>query len=133
MTTIESKHVEIGKSKEDVFAYVRDMTNFKELLPQDRISDFQADNDSCSFKISGMATIGLKVKEVHEPTRMILESVDSPFSFTLDINVIDKGEGSCEAYQIAELDLNPMMKMMVQKPLTNLFDHISDRLKAVNS
>jgi len=132
MTTIESKSVNIARSADDVFAYISDLNNFQELLPKDRISDFKSDGDSCSFKISGMATIGLKKKEVQAPSRMLLESSDAPFSFTLDIRIDQEGDG-VKAYQIAEVDLNPMMKMMVQKPLTNLFDHISDRLLKVLS
>lgn len=128
MTTIESKHVEIASSLEEVKTYASNLDNFEKLLPQDRISDFKSDGDSCSFKINGMATIGLKVKEVLTD-KILLESTDSPFSFTIDVNLNDNPSGGTEAFQIVNLDLNPMMKMMVEKPLRNLFDHIADRLQ----
>jgi hypothetical protein len=132
MTTIKSKAVIIGRSAADVYAYVSDLNNFLELLPKDRIQDFKSDGDNCSFKVSGLATIGLKKKEEAAPNKLLLESTEGPFSFTLDIRIEDQEEG-VKAYQIAEVDLNPMMKMMVEKPLTNLFDHISDRLLKVLS
>ena len=75
-----------------------------------------------------MAKIGLKVAAV-ESQLVKLESVDSPFSFTIDVHLDANDEGT-NAYQIVNLDLNPMMKMMVEKPLRNLFDHISDRLQS---
>ncbi len=133
MTTIESKHVDIQRSAEEVFNYLEDLNNFHELLPRDKISDFTSDGASCSFKISGMSTIGLKTVEKVPFEKLVLDSVDSPFKFTLTIHVKSGVKGGCEAFQVATLDLNPMMKMMVEKPLTNLFNHISDRLLAVNS
>ena len=128
MTTIESKHVQISKPKNEVVAYVSDMRNFEKLLPKERISDFQSDGQSCSFKIQGMATIGLKVEEVLED-KIKLVSTDSPFKFDIDI-ILDENDSSTKAFQIVNLDLNPMMKMMVEKPLRNLFDHIATRLEA---
>jgi hypothetical protein len=29
-------------------------------------------------------------------------------------------------------EINPFIKMMVEKPLKNLFDHIADKMKAVH-
>lgn len=132
MTTIESKKVEIERPTSELYTFIRNLNNFEQLLPKERISDFKSDGDSCSFKISGMATIELAVKEEYPSERLLLGSKESPFDFTLDIRIEDI-DGHSRAYQIAELDLKPMMKMMVQKPLTNLFDHISDRLKTIHS
>lgn len=128
MTRIESKKVRMTKPVLDVQRYIEDMSNFEHLLPKDRISDFQSSEGQCSFKISGMATIGLKIKESN-PGNIILESTDSPFSFTMDVRMNEMEDKGTEAYQIVDLDLNPMMKMMVEKPLTNLFDHIADKLQ----
>jgi carbon monoxide dehydrogenase subunit G len=128
MTTIESKKVELARTTEEVSAYVQDLNNFEKLLPRDRVSDFESDGESCSFKINGMAKIGLKVASV-ESNLVKLESTDSPFSFTINVHLDSQNEGT-SAYQIVNLELNPMMKMMVEKPLRNLFDHISDRLQS---
>ena len=128
MTTIESKKVEIDKPRSAVIDYAADLNNFEKLLPQDRISDFTSDGESCSFKIQGLSKIGLKLEEKSEGGLKI-KSTDSPFSFVIDVFVNEKNEG-VEAYQLVNLDLNPMMKMMVEKPLRNLFDHIADRLQS---
>jgi hypothetical protein len=95
-------------------------------LPKDRISEFESDGESCSFKIQGLSKIGLRIDEVKDQL-IALKSTESPFAFTINVHLDDKNGGT-EAYQLVELDLNPMMKMMVEKPLRNLFDHIADRL-----
>ena len=132
MTRIESKHVEVNCSQQEVYEYLTDLNNFKELLPQDRISNWESNNEMCSFRIQGTVTISIVLKE-GEPYGMIhLGSGDkSPFPFTLDVTVKDLGDGRCEAFQVFEADINPFLKMMVEKPLSNLFDYIADRLAKV--
>ena len=41
-------------------------------------------------------------------------------------------DGVTKAKQEFNADLNPFIKMMVEKPLKNLFDHIADRMKAIH-
>ena len=132
MTRIESKHVDIARPPQDVYAFLQDMNNFQQLLPQERISDWKSDGSSCSFKVAGAATIGLQLDGGTAPDHLRLKSTDkSPFPFTLDVHL--KGvEGRTQAYQVFEADLNPFIKMMVESPLRNLFDHIADKMVAIH-
>jgi carbon monoxide dehydrogenase subunit G len=132
MTQIKSKEVEITASNQQVFDYVNDLNNFENLLPADRIEDWKSDTDSCNFKIKGIATIGFRKKTANEPEYLQLESDSSaPFAFTINIHISALSDGTCKAHQIIEADINPFLKMMVEKPLTNLFDYIADRLQAI--
>lgn len=125
---IESKKVKVPASEEKVFKYVSDLNNFKKLLPDDRISEWESTSDYCSFKVQGTATIDLKLKEQTPYSHILLESGSkSPFPFTLDI-YFNENEGLTTAYQIMNAKVNPFLKMMVERPLTNLFDYIADRL-----
>lgn len=129
MTTIESQQVDIRTSPQEVFDFLADLNNLKELLPQDKISEWQSTEDSCSFKVMGAYTIGLEKDSWEEPERLLLKSSDSaPFPFTLDIDIKPNGEFT-RAGMKSQVDVNPFMKMMVQKPLQNLFDHIANQLK----
>jgi hypothetical protein len=133
MTTIESKHVSLNCSADEAFEYLSDMNNFEELLPRDKISNFQSDNTQCSFKVQGTATIALVQKELKPVGEInIVSGEKSPFPFTLDIH-IKTNDGGCEAYQVFNGDINPFLKMMVEKPLANLFNYIADRLQKVKS
>ncbi len=133
MTRIESKHVEIARPAQDVYTFLQDMNNFQQLLPQDRISDWKSDGVSCSFKVAGAATIGLQLDGGTAPDHVRLKSTErSPFPFTLDVH-LDGANGSTQAYQIFEADLNPFIKMMVESPLKNLFDHIADRMVEIHA
>lgn len=131
MTRIESKHVAIARPAQDLYTFLQDMNNFQQLLPQDRISDWKSDGLSCSFKVQGAATIGLQLDGGTAPNHVRMKATErSPFPFTLDVHLNEQG-GVTNAYQEFNADLNPFIKMMVEKPLKNLFDHIADRLTKV--
>jgi len=126
---IESKKVSIKAPRKEVFDFVSDLNNFKELLPMDKISDWESNKDYCSFKIQGTATIDLQKENVEEPSLIQLKGGEkAPFPIALDI-FFDEADSVTEVYQNVVVEVNPFLKMMVQKPLTNLFDFIADRLQ----
>ena len=132
MTIIESKQVQIAKPATELYTFLQDMNNFQQLLPQDRISEWKSDGRSCSFKVQGAATIGLELAGGEAPDHVILKATDrSPFPFTLDVLLKEEG-GVTTAWQEFKGDINPFIKMMVEKPLKNLLDHIADKMKAVH-
>ena len=132
MTTIESKKVEIAKPAQELYDFLRDMNNFQQLLPEGRISEWKSDGTSCSFKVQGAATIGLQLDGGTPPELLKLKATErSPFPFTLDVHM-KESNGKTTIWQEFNADLNPFIKMMVEKPLQNLFDHIADRMKAIH-
>ena len=130
MATIESKKVEVNASPTEVFQFVHDLRNLKELLPQDKISEWEGHEDRCSFKVAGAYKIGLEHKSAEEPTSIVLKASEgSPIDFDLHI-ALDQLDGGTAASMVSNLNVNPFMKMMVEKPLKSLFDYIADQLKA---
>lgn len=139
MTIIESKRVNIAKPARELYTFLQDMNNFEQLLPQGRISEWKSDGASCSFKVQGAATIGLALDGGDEPGLLKMKATDrSPFPFTLDVHMKEvpgpeAGTGpTTEAWQVFNADLNPFIKVMVEKPLKNLFDHIADRMVTIH-
>lgn len=132
MTKIESKKVNVDASTADVFAYINNLNHFEDLLPKDRIENWRSDEDSCRFKIKNVSEIGFRKKSAEAPNFLQLESDESaPFAFTINVYLKETAENTTEAHQVIEADINPFLKMMVEKPLRNLFDYIADRLSEV--
>lgn len=129
MTEIKSEPVEINNSPESIFDFVSDLTNLYDLLPQDKVDDWKGEKDQCSFKFQGAIKIKL-VKESEEKPKFIklISGEGSPVEFSLEISLEEIGENKTRVSQRSEADLNPFMKMMAQKPLKKLFDHISMKL-----
>lgn len=132
MTHIESKKVRVEASNSECFNFLTDLNHYELLLPQDKISNWESDEKSCSFKIQKTYKLDLLFKSAEEPNIIHLESgANSPFKFTLDIHLI--GGDQTEAQIKCDADINPFLKMMVEKPLNNLFDYMADRLVKVKS
>ena len=125
---IETNHQIINASREEVYNFLIDMNNFEELFPKDKIDNWSATEETCSLKIKSMGQIGLK-RVASTPNLLIyLDSYGkSPFKFTLNIYLSEKENGS-EVYLDFDGDINPFMKMMVEKPLTEFFNGIVKRL-----
>jgi carbon monoxide dehydrogenase subunit G len=129
-TQITSDKVQINASNEEVFAYLNDFNNIKELLPQDKISDWQATQDDCSFKIQNAAIIPLVKDSTEEFTQINVVSGDkAPFPFTLKIYIKDIGDGKTEGYLDFNGEINAFLRMMVVTPLTNLFNYMAKKLQ----
>lgn len=126
---IESKKATVNTSAEKAFSFISDFNNFQNLLPKDKISDYQSTTDSCSFNINGMATISMRIKN-RVPNNK-LEAVSdgkNPFNFSLTILLEEKTESTCEVVIVFDADVNPFVKMMVETPLTNFFNMLSEKL-----
>ena len=129
-TQITSNKVTIAASDKDVFTYLSDFNNIKDLLPQDKISDWKATKDECSFKIQNAAVIPLVKDSVTEFSQINVVSGDkAPFPFTLKIYIKDMGDGKTEGYLDFSGEINAFLRMMVVTPLTNLFNYMAEKLQ----
>ena len=127
---IESEKSEINKPAAEVFAFLSDFNNFQKLMPP-QVVDWQSTADDCSFKISGMATIGMKIVEKSPNTNIKIVSNGGkvPFAFTLNVNLTEVSPTQTSGQLIFEADINPMMGMMVEKPLRNFFNLLAAKMK----
>lgn len=126
---IESKKSTVNTSAEKAFNFISDFNNFQNLLPKDKVSDYQSTTDSCSFNINGMATISMRIKNRIPNSKLeVVSDGKNPFNFSLTILLEEKTENTCEGVIIFEADVNPFVKMMVETPLTNFFNMLSEKL-----
>jgi hypothetical protein len=131
LTKIASDTVEISNSAENVFNYLADFNNFEKLMPP-QVTNWQASADECSFTINGMATIGMKIIEKTPFSKISISSSGKvPFEFMLYVLLTEAGAQSCKGQLIFESELNPMMKMMVEKPLGNFFNMLAKKMQDI--
>ncbi len=122
----------INAPEEEVFEFLCDANNFQQILPEDKISDFRADEHGCSFKAPGGFLIELLYISKTAYTRIDMKSGEkAPFDFTLVVHLRKKGPVQTEGYIEFKGDVNMFMRMMVEKPLLSLFNSMSDKLQEV--
>ncbi len=131
LTKIESEKVEINNSAQNVFTYLSDFKNFEKLMPS-QVTNWQATSDDCSFTINGMATIGMKIIEKTPSSKITITSHGKvPFEFQLFVFINETDANNCIGQLVFESNLNPMIKMMVEKPLGNFFNMLAQRMKDI--
>ena len=126
---IESTRVTVHASPESVSAFLKDSRNLLNLLPQDKISDWKATETECSFKVQGGVIISL-IQDGSEGTAKVFmkSGQGTPFPFKLIIHIEPSGD-HCEGFILFDGEVNVFLKMMVEKPLTALFNLMSEKLK----
>lgn len=133
MTRIETEHKTSNNTQEQLFNFLTDLNNFEQLMPEGKIEKWSSDKDQCEFTIKGMARIGLKKESVVEHELIKISSFGKvPFSFQLDIHIQETEDSKANAYMVFEGDINPFMKMMVEKPLTNFFNMLVNKATEIS-
>ncbi len=128
---LESEKVAINNASQNIFNYLGDFKNFETLMPP-QVTNWQATTDECSFTINGMATIGMKIIEKTPNSKISITSNGKvPFEFKLFVLITETGENSCIGQLTFESDMNPMLKMMVEKPLGNFFNMLAQKMKDI--
>jgi len=130
MTVIESS-VELNLPVEKVYAFLADMNNHQQLMPEN-IYNWSSTTDDASFTIQNMAKLTIKISDrVENKELTAIPTEKPPFDVQLKWTVADNGNGGTIAKHIISADLNMMMKMLAAGPLQKLADHQTTRLAEV--
>lgn len=133
MIKTESKKTEIGRNVEFVFDHVSNFSNFS-LMANDKIENFKATEDRCSFTIKGMGDFGLKIIG-RIPYEKITVASDPevqssmPLNFILNLNFEKTEAYKCNVTAVIELDVPQIMAMMIKKQLEKAADTLVETLK----
>jgi len=131
MSKIESEKVVVKKPIEEVFNFLSDFNNFQKLMPA-QVTDWTSTKDECSFNLQGLAKIGMKMEERTPNSYIKVSSAGKvPFEFKLHVYLSELATDQTEGQLIFDADINPFMKMMVEKPLTNFVNMLIHKLKEV--
>jgi hypothetical protein len=126
---LKSTSVLINENQENIFLFLSDSSNLFHILPKESISDWKANLTECSFKVQGGVVISLVQDGFEGKSKIFMKSGEkSPFPFKLTLN-LEKIENQTQGYIEFDGELNKFLKMMVEKPLTNLFNYMSEKLK----
>ncbi len=124
---LEGAKVSTTKSAQEVFEFLTTLENFEQLMPES-IQKFEVDGDSFLFALKGMPEIRLVLNEKTEFSKIVLGAASSKLSFSLTGHIEAVSDSSSNVQLTFEGDFNPMMAMMVKKPLTAFIDTLTDNI-----
>lgn len=124
---IEGAKVSTSRSAEEVFKFLISLENFEQLMPEN-IQKFEVDGDSFLFALKGMPEIRLVLNEKIESSKIVLGAASSKLSFSLSGHIDSTSESTSDVQLKFEGNFNPMMAMMVKKPLTAFIDTLTSNI-----
>ncbi|MES2567761.1 MAG: hypothetical protein V4565_12890 [Bacteroidota bacterium] len=123
--SIPSETHPVQSTTDQLFDFMADFNNFKHLLPEDKIDNFECTNEQCSFTIKGLTALTIKIKERQPKSRITFETTGlAKFVFTLHIHLMENQTTNVEL----EGDMNPFIKVMAEKPLKELVNTMASKL-----
>lgn len=133
MEKYESKHQQILRSAEQIYTVI---SRFDNLTPavQDKVEEWQADENSCSFKVKGF-TVNLQIVAKEAPKYVKIQSGEDgvPIDFTFWIQLQSAGPYDTRMRLVLHAELNMMMRMMIGGKLQKALDQIAEAMaKAMN-
>ncbi|APD07463.1 hypothetical protein UJ101_01956 [Flavobacteriaceae bacterium UJ101] len=120
----------VNKTQRETFEFLQDTHNFEKLMPED-LSFFEARDTGFAFQLTGMPVkIVLKKKEAIEFSSVTYESAGS-INFELNAKLTEVEEEKTNVEFVFEGQLNPMIRMMAEKPLKKLLEVFSTNIEKI--
>lgn len=108
---------------EEVFKFVTDIRNFERFIPKGIISNWIAEKESCSFSVSILGTVTVRLAEKENFTRVVFDGdALKKNDFSLVLLISDRDKDPAEVKVTLSADLNPMMKMMAADPIAQFLE-----------
>lgn len=124
---LESPKVTVSKTPEEVFEFLTKVENFEHIMPESKEKFETLAADKFLFQLKGMPELVLKQKEQVAPSKVVLGAASEKLPFTLTAS-ISEAAGKAETQLVFDGDFNPMMAMMIKKPIQNFINALAENL-----
>lgn len=124
---LEGRKIIVNKSASELESMLRNAEDYKKLMPES-LQSFEAREDGFKFGLKGMPEIALKIGEVSDKG-VVLKSASSSLDFELKGTMNALSENQTEVQLLFEGKFNPFIKMMVEKPLKNFIEALTDSIE----
>lgn len=120
---------QLSASADQVRAFFSDLRHLEELMPES-VSQFEAEERRCSFKLGSLGKIGLEINaEASDAEKVMLQTSNNiPFPVRLRIDIKAVQPQITEVGMNVQADMNPFMQMMAAKPLEQFLGHLLKKL-----
>jgi carbon monoxide dehydrogenase subunit G len=127
---LESKIGKIAAQDEKVFSFITNFNNFKHLIPESKVKNWQSDEDSCSFTVDPIGDIGFKIIEKQPFNLLKLTNKEGQkIEFNLWVQLKQIESNDTRVKLTMEAKLNPFMEMIAKKPLQEFLDKLVSQME----
>ena len=129
---IESKIGQSASSDKQIYAFITNFHNFKDLLPAGKVSGWESSEDKCSFNVDPLGRTGLMIveKEPHKMVKILSDPEFSSYQFTIWIQLKHLEDNDTRVKITVEPEVNKMLLPMIKLPLKKFVDGLVDKLES---
>lgn len=128
---LESEKTTVDKPQKTCFEFLAQPGNYKKLMPENTVKFELLEVGGFLFQLKGMPEIALKVADKQPNDKIVLDAAGGKFDFGLVVQIEQIEAGESQVQFLFEGDFNPMMAMMVKKPLKNFINTLSGNLSEI--
>ncbi|MCK5136035.1 MAG: hypothetical protein KAR19_09640 [Bacteroidales bacterium] len=131
---IESKIGKSTSSDRQIYAFISDFNNFKDLLPGDRVTGWESSEDRCSFNVDPVGRTGLQIIERTPHSMVKIASIPefSAYQFSIWIQLKQMNEHDTRVKITIEPHVNKMLLPMIKAPLKKFVDGLINKIETFN-
>ena len=123
LTRFESRTGNLSSTAEECFAFISDIRNFERFIPRESISNWHSDRESCSFSVSILGTVSIRIAQKEEYCKVVFKGdALKKNDFELVLHILDNINKLADVVVVLNADLNPMMKMIAAKPIEQFLE-----------
>lgn len=131
MTTYTSRKGEVPCGDSDLYAFLTDMRNFRSVIPDGEVSDWEATEDRCSFKNESTGRITVSLAEALPHSEINYEA-ESFLSGKVKIRIsLEYLSSMRSAIRIdAGLNMNPLLRMLIGDSAGKYLETLMDLIES---
>lgn len=125
LSKFESRVGKIRSNSKAVYTFLNDMRNFKQFLPDGKVDNWHAEEESCSFSVSPVGEAKLKIVD-RDPDKQVKYEGNglNNTNFWLWVQLKELSDKDTRVKITIKADLNPMIKMMASGPLKDFLEKL---------
>jgi carbon monoxide dehydrogenase subunit G len=131
LSHFQSRSGKLSCNAEEVFTFVTDVRNFEQFIPEGSINNWSAERESCSFSVSMLGKVSVMLSEKEKFYKVVFNGdALKKNDFSLTLNISGKLNEPAEVNVNLSADLNPLMKMMAVKPITQFLETLIKEMES---
>ena len=127
MLKLKSQEFTLEAAIENVLQFLSETQNYKRILPENQIADFQSTPTQFSFKAAGQIHLTLEKQEANNELLHFKGASSNPFAFDLFVRM-QQVQNCTKGYIEIHADVNMILKMLIEKPLQKLLTEMANNL-----
>jgi carbon monoxide dehydrogenase subunit G len=133
LSYFESRSGKPDCTPEQVFNFFTDLRNFERFIPAGTVAGWNAEMDSCSFRVPQMGDVSLNIAQKEEYNFVAYKGSALKINdFELVVHIRRQSNDLADVKVALNAGLNPMMKMLASKPIGQFLGMLIDKIESFN-